>query len=137
MFCKKVKNIKVILVAENLSYLSQLRQMVSENSNCTILAEVTNLQEFNLLSCLGNADLMIISLDSPLIQPFLIAQKATWLNMHLRVLAIKGEHTHPNLKDLIEKGFKGAISNLSQLNAAIENLMHGKFFFPKHINPIS
>lgn len=112
-------------------FLREVRELLCSQLKCTILAEISNIEEFNSINCLAHADIMLVKLDVRVLDPYHVVQQATWYNSHLRVLAIKGQRKDITLRDLIERGFKGLVEDLSEIFPGIQSLMNGKYFFPR------
>jgi DNA-binding NarL/FixJ family response regulator len=131
-----IKNVKLILVDDNIPFRKALKKLLEIQYGCIIIAEASNGQEFLKLNNHSFADIVIMDLMMPKMDGYVAAKEITWQYPYLKIIAVTMHYDKAYLLDLIAKGFKGCIfkSELyEQISDAIITLQKGDFFFPKDL----
>jgi DNA-binding NarL/FixJ family response regulator len=128
--------LKVILVDDNEPFLSALKNVLTNKFHAQIIGEASCGAEFNELSNLHFADIILMDVMMPDIDGITLTKKALWANNHLKFIAITMHYDKVYLTTLLEAGFKGCVfkSNIfSEIPNAIKTVMAGKLYFPENI----
>ncbi|HEY4788902.1 MAG TPA: response regulator transcription factor [Bacteroidales bacterium] len=131
-----MKTLKVILVDDNESFRNALKNLLTNKFYVQIIGEASSGKEFNNLSNLNSADIILMDVMMPDIDGISLTKKALWANNHLKFIAITMHYDKVYLTSLVEAGFKGCVfkSNIfSEILHAIETVMSGKYYFPENI----
>lgn len=129
--------IKVILVDDNEPFRNALKNLLVNKFHIEIIGEASCGAEFDKLSNLHLADVILMDLMITDTDGITLTKKALWTNSHLKFIAITMHNDKVYLTTLIEAGFKGCVfkSNIfSEIPNAIETVMAGKIYFPENIS---
>ena len=131
-----METLKVILVDDNEPFRNALKNLLTTKFHAQIIGEASCGKEFNELSNLHLADIILMDVMMPDIDGISLTKKALWVNNHLKFIAITMHYDKVYLTSLIEAGFKGCVfkSNIfSEIHNAIETVTTGKLYFPENI----
>lgn len=128
--------IKIILVDDNDPFREALKKVLVNKFNAEIIGEASSGTEFNKLTNLHFADIILMDIMMPDIDGITLTKEALWANNYLKFIAITMHYDKVYLTSLLEAGFKGCVfkSNIfSEISEAIKTVMDGKLYFPNDI----
>lgn len=128
--------IKIILVDDNDPFRYALKNLLVNKFNAEIIGEAQSGAEFNKLTNLHLADVILMDIMMHDIDGISLTKEKLWRNNHLKFIAITMHYDKVYLTTLIETGFRGCVfkSNIFfEIIAAIETVIAGNLYFPKYI----
>lgn len=131
-----MKNIKVIVVENNLVFRKTFVQFLIEELSVRVIAELDNQEELVTLSNLCSADIIFINKNISGTERLETIKMVLWNYPCLKMINISIFSDFVYLNSLVEVGFKGFIdcdNIFNDLNNALENVMKGQYFFSKNI----
>lgn len=129
-------SIKIILVDDNDAFRNAVKTLLVKKFKAEIIGEASSGEEFNKITHLHFADVILMDIMMPDIDGITLTKYALWRNNHLKFIAITMHYDKVYLTTLLETGFKGCVfkSNIfSEITKAIDNVMAGRLYFPKDI----
>ncbi len=129
-------SIKIILVDDNDPFRTALKKILINKLQVQIIGEASCGAEFNQLSNLHLADVILMDIMMPDIDGITLTKKALWDNKYFKFISITMHYDKVYLTSLVEAGFRGCVfkSNIfSEIPDAIKTVMAGKLYFPENI----
>jgi DNA-binding NarL/FixJ family response regulator len=130
-------SLKIILVDDNEPFRKALKNILVNKFNAQIIAEAANGTEFQNLTNIHLADIILMDVMMPDIDGITLTRKALWENMQLNIIAITMHYDKVYLDTLLGAGFRGCIfkSNIfAEIDKAIKTVTAGGLYFPKNIS---
>lgn len=130
------KNIKIIIVDDNVQFRKNLKNYIESELNCIVISEASNGIEFLKLTNIHEADIILMDIAMEKMDGFEATKTAFWNNPHIRVIAVTMHNEKVFLTKLLETGFKACVFKseiYAQLNPAMEQVLKGRLFVPPHI----
>jgi two-component system response regulator NreC len=131
-----MKELKIILVDDNLSFRKAIKSLLVEQYNSRIIGEAGNADEFWKINNIYSADLILMDVMMPKVNGIELTNKILWQNKHMKVIAVTMHVDKIYLTTLIEAGFVGCIFKddlVKSLKTTIDTVMNGRFSFPGNI----
>lgn len=131
-----MKSIKIILVDDSDPFRDALKNILVNKFNAEIISEVSSGVEFQRLTNLHHADIILMDVMMPDIDGITLTKKALWHQSTLKFIAVTMHNDKVYLTKLMGAGFKGCVfkSNVfSKISEAISTVMAGNLYFPKEI----
>lgn len=125
---------KIILVDDNDPFRYALKKVLVNKFNANIIGESSSGTEFNKLTNLHLADIILMDVMMPDIDGITLTKTTLRRNSYLKFIAITMHYDKVYLTSLIEACFKGCVfkTNIfSEISIAIETVMAGRYYFPK------
>lgn len=129
--------IKVIMTDDSTSFLNGLESMLQTDERFEIIGRCANGSELLMNGSLGQADLLLIDIEMPVMNGIAAATKINFVDPQIPMIAITTNVRTVFLKDIICAGFKGFIykPNIqAELFPTIDKVLKNKFVFPKELN---
>jgi DNA-binding NarL/FixJ family response regulator len=131
-----MKNLKVIVVENNMVFRKTFVKFLIEELSASVIAELDNQEELLTLSNICNAEVIFINKNISGTERLETIKMVLWNYPYLKMINISGFSDFVYLKSLVEAGFKGFIDSdnvFNDLNIALENVMKGQYFFSNSI----
>ena len=130
------KKLKILLVDDNQTFRTAVKQYLEIEMNCTVVAEVENGKHFLDMFNRTLADIVLMDIQMPEVDGITATKKWCLLNPETKVIAVTMFTDRAYLLPLIEAGFKGCIFKsefFNEISKAIEKVMNGKMFFSDNL----
>lgn len=130
------KNLKTILVDDNIQFRTNLKCYIESDLDCKVIAEASNGIEFLKIPDISNSDIVLMDIEMGQMDGFEATKRAIWLYNYLKVIALTMHVEKVFLTKLIETGFKGCVFKTEvfrQLPKALNEVITGKLYIPDSI----
>ena len=127
------KNVKIVLIDDNIEHLSGIRELVDMESNFDVVGSATNAAVGISLIKKYNPDVVLMDINMPEKDGLSAIAEITRLGLDTRVIALTGYDDPDLIFRAIKVGAKGYILKTmasAQLIYAIEEVSVGKIYLP-------
>lgn len=128
--------IKLILVDDNIIFRNTLKKFLQEEFRYNIVGEASGGKEFFALQNIHAVDVILMDLQMPEMDGYIIAKK-TLINWNkIPIIAITMHAEKAYLEELLSVGFKGCVFKseiFKNIHEAIGIVLKGQYFFPPEI----
>lgn len=130
------KEIKIIVVDDNEVFRKVMKNFLQGEYNYNIIGEASCADEFFALPRIHEASVILMDLQMPEVDGYLITKKILNNHSYLKVIAITMHTDKAYLNELIRVGFKGCVFKpdfYQNIQEAIISVNENRYYFPKEI----
>lgn len=131
-----IKDLKIILVDDNISFRKAIISLLVEQYNAQIIGEAGNADEFWAINNYYKADIILMDVMIPNVNGIELTKKILWQFRQIKIIAITMHVDKVYLISLIEAGFVGCIFKndlVKSLKETIDYVIQGGRYFPGNI----
>jgi len=127
------KEIRIILVDDNIVFRNTLKKYLQEEFQFVVMAEASSGPEFFALSEYHLADVILMDLQMPEMDGYAVTKKILIDHRNMPIIAITMHAERAYLQELISVGFKGCVFKpeiYKNIQKAIMEVSNNKYYFP-------
>jgi DNA-binding NarL/FixJ family response regulator len=128
---------KTIIVDDNVSFRSSLKDYIENKLGYEVIAEASDGIDFLGLPNLSDADMILMDIAMETMDGFEATKLALWRYPHLKIIAVTMYSEKVFLVKLIQTGFKGCVFKpeiFDSLHKAIQTVIEGEYYIPDNMS---
>ena len=127
---------KIVIVDDNETFRTGFKLFLQEKYNYEIIAEFDNANDIINSNYLACTDIILMDIVMPGIDGIKASKILLKKNKNINIIIITMHTEKVFLEQLINTGIKGCIFKdtvFNNISKAIDNVVKGKFYFPKEV----